>query len=270
MAQEHVSALMNVFVVSGIAFALIGGSCALMLENPPTAYRRKSEAVGADFNWNRSYTTARMLRTPQFYLLWLMLFLNVTAGILIISNAVPIMQELTGLAPGMIAATYGFVALFNALGRFLWGAISDRIGRNRTFALIFSLQAIAFGMLGGLHDLTSVAIGFAVVLLCFGGGFGTMPSFAADYFGTRRMGANYGMILSAWGFAGIVGPLFAAHMKDTTGSYGGTLMPIALMLLVAMLLPMITKRPARGGKSVTGRRRHLSSNAALAGASAQD
>ncbi|MBA2352968.1 MAG: MFS transporter [Burkholderiales bacterium] len=270
LAQEHVSALMNVFVVSGIAFALIGGSCALMLENPPTAYRRKSEAVGADFNWNRSYTTARMLRTPQFYLLWLMLFLNVTAGILIISNAVPIMQELTGLAPGMIAATYGFVALFNALGRFFWGAISDRIGRNRTFALIFSLQAIAFGMLGGLHDLTSVAIGFAVVLLCFGGGFGTMPSFAADYFGTRRMGANYGMILSAWGFAGIVGPLFAAHMKDTTGSYGGTLMPIALMLLVAMLLPMITKRPARGGKSVTGRRRHLSSNAALAGASAQD
>ncbi len=272
-AHEHVSALMNVFVISGIAFALIGGSCALMLENPPTAYKRNAGATGAAFNRikNRSYATARMLRTPQFYLLWLMLFLNVTAGILIISNAVPIMQELTGLAPAVIAATYGVVALFNAIGRFFWGAMSDRIGRNRTFALIFSLQAIAFGMLGGLHDLIAVAIGFAVVLLCFGGGFGTMPSFAADYFGTRRMGANYGLILSAWGFAGIAGPLFAAYMKDATGSYGGTLMPIALMLLVAMLLPMIAKRPARGGKSVMGgTRRYLSSSAALVGTSALD
>lgn len=271
LAQEHISALMNVFVISGIAFALIGGGCALMLENPPAAYRRNTGTTRRVFNRNRSYTAARILRTPQFYLLWLMLFLNVTAGILVISNAVPIMQELTGLAPAVVAATYAVVALFNALGRFFWGAMSDRIGRNRTFALIFSIQAIAFGMLGGLHDLMAVAIGIAVVLLCFGGGFGTMPSFAADYFGTRRMGANYGMLLSAWGFAGIAGPLFAAYVKDATGSYGGTLIPIALMLVVAMLLPMITRKPALGGSSVMrGTRSYLSSNPALAGASARD
>jgi MFS family permease len=240
LAQNHVAAILNVFLYSGIAFAVLAGVCATLLKNPPAEL---PGAIGATSSAAVAHTTHEMLRTPQFYLLWLMLFLNVTAGILVISKAVPMMQELTSLTPAMVAATYGGVALFNALGRFFWGAISDRIGCTRTFGLIFGIQVVVFGTMGGIHNLFAVAAAYAVVLLCFGGGFGTMPSLIANYFGARHMGANYGAILTAWGVAGVAGPLFAAQVKDSTGSYAGALLPVACMLLAAVLLPFILRKP---------------------------
>src|SRR5258708_35396896 len=95
----------------------------------------------------------------------------------------------------------------------------------------------------GIHSLFAVAAAYAIVLLCFGGGFGTMPSIIAEYFGARHIGANYGAILTAWGVAGIAGPLFAARVKDVTGSYSGSLVPVACMRLTAALLPFILRKP---------------------------
>jgi nitrate/nitrite transporter NarK len=112
------------------------------------------------------------------------------------------------------------------------------------YVLIFGIQVVVFLILGQLHSLVAVGFAFAIVLLCYGGGFGTMPSFNADYFGTKYMGANYGVILTAWGFAGIVGPIIAAKVKDATGSFTGALVPVAIMLLIAAILPFITKKPA--------------------------
>jgi nitrate/nitrite transporter NarK len=172
-----------------------------------------------------------------------MLFLNVTAGILFISNAVPIMRELTGAAPATALAIYGFIALFNGLGRFFWGAVSDKIGRNWAYLLIYGTQVVIFFIVGGIHSLPVVTILFAIVLLDYGGGFGTMPSFTADYFGTKFMGVNYGWILTAWGVGGIVGPIFVALVKDRTGSFSSALPVIAIMLLVSMILPIVTHRP---------------------------
>ena len=94
------------------------------------------------------------------------------------------------------------------------------------FVLIFGIQAVVFFVMGGLHDLVSVGIAFAIMLLCYGGGFGTMPSFNADYFGTKYLGINYGLIITAWGFAGLAGPLMAAFVKDRTGSFTGALVPV--------------------------------------------
>ncbi|MGH8773084.1 MAG: MFS transporter, partial [Burkholderiales bacterium] len=205
-------------------------------------------ASGTEATDEGSFTTAEMLRTPQFYLLWLMLFCNVAAGILVISNALPIMQELTGLTPKIVASVFGAVCLFNALGRFFWGAVSDRIGRSRAFTLIFAIQTVVFAAMSHLHALPAVALAYASVLLCFGGGFGTMPSFNADYFGTRHLGANYGVILTAWGAAGIAGPVFAAAVKDLTGSFSGALPAVAIMLLFAMILPIVIKKPAERSK----------------------
>jgi MFS transporter, OFA family, oxalate/formate antiporter len=237
------AAVFSVFVVSGIVFLVIGGLCALMLSNPPAGYSRAVPVASATYT-GRDYAPSEVLRTPQFYLLWLMLFLNVTAGILIISNAVPIYSDLTGASAALAGAVYGFLAIFNGLGRFFWGAMSDRIGRNMAFACIFGIQAVVFVVLAELHSFFAVGLCFAIVLLCYGGGFGTMPSFNADYFGTRFMGVNYGMIITAWGFGGIVGPIVAAFVKDRTGSFEGALIPVAIMLIVAAVLPFITKRPA--------------------------
>jgi len=266
------------FIVSGVVYAILGGICAAQLRNPepgwapagadtaPAARTARAEGAprtastsrpagtpekpatvtAAQAGARRDYPPSEAMRTPQFWALWMMLFLNVTAGILFISNAVPIMRELTGASAETALAVYGFIALFNGLGRFFWGAVSDRIGRNGAYLLIYGLQVGIFFVVGGVNSLVLVAALFAVVLLCYGGGFGTMPSFTADYFGTKYMGVNYGWILLAWGVGGIVGPIFVAAVKDRTGSFTGALPVIAAMLAAAMVLPLVTRRPGEG------------------------
>jgi MFS transporter, OFA family, oxalate/formate antiporter len=190
-----------------------------------------------------------------------MLFVNVFAGILIVANAVPIVRELISKGvtdpdalkalTGTAISAYAFVAIFNALGRFFWGAVSDRIGRNMTWVCIYACQVVIFFLLAGLHSVAGVLIAFAIILACYGGGFGTMPSFNADYFGTKYLGQNYGFIITAWGVAGLVGPTIAGKVKDATGSYSGALMPMAIMLLIAIVLPFITKKPAPAPATAT-------------------
>jgi nitrate/nitrite transporter NarK len=135
------------------------------------------------------------------------------------------------------------VAVFNALGRFFWGAVSDRIGRNMVLVCIYACQVVIFFLLPGFHSVPLVLFAFAIILACYGGGFGTMPSFNADYFGTKYLGQNYGYIITAWGLGGLVGPFIAGKVKDQTGSFSGALMPMAVMLLIAIVLPFLTKKP---------------------------
>ena len=242
MRPDDVAAIMNVFIVSGIVFMVLGGICASLVVNPPPGYTRPGARAQAASS-GRNYSPSETARTPQFYALWLMLFLNVTAGILFISNAVPIMRELTGVAPAIALGVYGLIAVFNGLGRFFWGSMSDRIGRNLAYVLLYAIQVVIFFSVGHMHSLAAVATLFAVVLLCYGGGFGTMPSFTADYFGTKHMGVNYGRILLAWGVAGIAGPIFVAYVKDHTGTFSGALVYVAIMLIAATVLPIITRKP---------------------------
>jgi OFA family oxalate/formate antiporter-like MFS transporter len=137
------------------------------------------------------------------------------------------------------------VSIFNAIGRCFWGAISDRIGCNHTFAAMFAVQAVTVMLLANVHGLAPALAAVAVILLCCGGGFGTMPSFNAACFGTKFMGLNYGLILSAWGFAGLIGSIIAARAKDLTGSFAGMLPFIAIVLLASVILPFVTKKPAQ-------------------------
>lgn len=245
--QAHVSTIMMTFVISGIVFAVLGGACAWFLANPPAAAGAPAGGAAAARRTSTDYdfTPAEAARTWQFYSLWMMLFLNVTAGILFIAVAVPLMQALTGIESTKAVAIYGLIALFNGLGRFFWGAVSDRIGRNWAYVLIYLTQVGIFSTVGHLHSIWIVAALFAIVLLDYGGGFGTMPSFTADYFGTRYMGLIYGWILLAWGVGGVVGPIFVARVRDYTGSFTGALPVIAVMLAVATILPIVTRPPKR-------------------------
>jgi MFS family permease len=180
---------------------------------------------------------------PQFYLLWLQLFANVIAGITIISNAIVILSDLTRMPPATIAPIFGLVSVFNAVGRFFWGSVSDRIGCKQTFAAMFAVQALILFWLSGVHDAAQALAGFSVVLLCCGGGFGTMPSYVAQCFGTRFMGRNYGLVLTSWGAAGLLGPILVAHARDLSGSFAGLMPLIACVLAGSVMLPLLTKRP---------------------------
>ncbi len=253
LTPADVSAIMTIFIASGIVYAIVGGLAASLLRNPPAGYTVAGATAAARASDAHSFTPTEVLRTPQLYLLWLMLFVNVVAGILIVSNAVPIIRELISKGvtdpdavkalTGTAISAYAFVAVFNGLGRFFWGAVSDRLGRNNAYALIYGSQVIVFFLLPGLHSIPAVLIAFAIILACYGGGFAVMPSFNADYFGTKFLGQNYGYILTAWGLGGLVGPYIAGAVKDATGSFSGALMPMAIMLLIAIVLPFITKKP---------------------------
>ena len=109
---------------------------------------------------------------------------------------------------------------------------------------MFAVQAATVLALAHVHELISALAAVSVILLCCGGSFGTMPSFNAGCFGTKFMGLNYGLILSAWGFAGLIGPIIVARAKDLTGSFAGMLPLIAVVLLASVMLPFLTKKPA--------------------------
>jgi MFS family permease len=242
---EGVHTLMQIFIVSGLAFLAIGLPAASMLRNPPAEHDNRPGSKRASVG----YPPARVVRMPQFYLLWLQLFANVVAGITIISNAVVILSDLTRLAPTEIAPLFGVVSVFNAIGRFFWGGISDRIGCQRTFAAMFAVQAVTLFWLCGVHTPAPALAGFAIVLLCCGGGFGTMPSYSAQCFGTRYMGLNYGLVLTAWGAAGLLGPMLVARARDIGVSFTGLMPAIACALMASVILPILTRRPASAVQS---------------------
>lgn len=242
---ENLAALMQVFVVSGIVFLVIGLAAASQFRNPPGQCLRGVSRADA------GYAPSQTIAMPQFYLLWLQLFVNVITGITIISNAGFILADLTQKSAAAIAPLFGLVSIFNALGRGVWGAISDRIGCRHTFAAMFALQAVTLLLLAHTHTLLPALGEVSVILLCCGGGFGTMPSFNAQCFGTKFMGLNYGLILSAWGFAGWIGPMLIARAKDLTGSFSAAFPVMSAMLAAAVILPYLTKKPAPASTAVT-------------------
>ncbi|HWI58401.1 MAG TPA: MFS transporter, partial [Bacillota bacterium] len=166
------------------------------------------------------------LFSGQFLQMWLMFFANITAGIAIIGFQSPLLQDLyqkrsPGLATSTLAA-YGATliavsSLFNGLGRFFWGGLSDRIGRVRVFRILLGSQVLAFFLLMHLQHPLLFSVVVCYILLCYGGGFGTMPSFVLDAFGPQAMARVYGTILTAWSAAGIVGPQVVALLKDHFG-----------------------------------------------------
>lgn len=176
-------------------------------------------------------------KTPQFWLIWTVLLLNVSASIGIIGIASPMLQEIFGGrladAPGLALADLnaaqktaaaavgagfvGVISLFNIGGRFFWASASDRLGRKRLYAIILALGALLYGLaapalVGG--SIGGFILTFCILASMYGGGFSTVPAYLADVFGTKYVGAIHGRLLTAWSTAGVLGPLLVAYMRD--------------------------------------------------------
>jgi OFA family oxalate/formate antiporter-like MFS transporter len=235
-------------------FAILGGvylvlvvAAAQFYCNPPAGWRPANwQATGtvAKAATTSDFTVQEAMRTPQFWMLWLMLFLNVSAGIMIISQASPMAQQLVHMTPVAAAGMVGLISIFNGAGRVFWAWVSDYIGRARVYLLLYVLQAVILFLLPSLTSVTLFSAAFAVIGLCYGGGFGTMPSFTADFFGARFMGGIYGWILLAWGAGAIPSPLLIAHLRQTTGRYDQAIYTVAGVMVLAIVLPLLVRRPA--------------------------
>jgi hypothetical protein len=170
-------------------------------------------------------TADRAIRTPQFWLLWAVLFLNVTAGIGVLSQASPLIQE---TFPGRVTASaaagfVGFISLFNLLGRLFWSSVSDVIGRKATYGAYFALGTAlycAVPTLGRVGSLGLFAAVFAVIFTMYGGGFATVPAYLRDLFGVGQVGAIHGRLLTAWSAAALAGPSLVTYMREYQLAHG--------------------------------------------------
>ncbi|MDB5006692.1 MAG: major facilitator superfamily 1 [Mucilaginibacter sp.] len=240
--------VLHTFAYLGIAYLIISVASASFLQNPPEGWTPDGWKPGKKQSAQKSnndFTLGEAVRTWQFWALWLLLFLNTSAGISIISQEAPMFQEFAKITAIVAAGMVGIVSIGNALGRVFWAWISDLVGRKATFAVMFIVQLVLFWLLPGFHSVTSVTVLAFFILMCYGGGFGTMPAFAADYFGPGNVGSIYGLILTAWGFASAFGPLLIAHLRQTSGAYTSGLHIIAIVMAVSVILPLLVKPPAR-------------------------
>ncbi len=238
--------VLQTFAILGAAYfvAVTGG--ALFMRNPPDGYRPAGWTPTASQQRQRAaqpHTLPDALRRWPWYGLWALLFLNTTAGIAVISQAAPMFQEIANVSAARAAGIVGVISIANGAGRLLWAWLSDWAGRRAIFVVMFLLQAVAFWLMPSAHSLTLFAALTIVVLLCYGGGFGTMPAFAADYFGAEHVGSIYGLMLTAWGVAGILGPTLMAALRERSGGYDQGLRLIAGLMLVSAIIPLLVRPP---------------------------
>jgi MFS family permease len=158
-------------------------------------------------------------RTPQFWLLWMVLCMNVTAGIGVLSQAAPMIQEMFPgkITPAAAAGFVGLLSLFNLVGRFFWSSLSDYLGRKGTYLIYFVLGAILYSLVPTFGRMGSVILfvaGFSVILSMYGGGFSTVPAYLRDMFGTMQVGAIHGRLLTAWSVAAVLGPELLANIRE--------------------------------------------------------
>ena len=187
-------------------------------------------------------------RTPQFWLLWVVLCMNVSAGIGVIGQASPMIQEIfTGrVTPAVAASFVGLISLFNMAGRIFWASTSDYIGRRNTYMIFFALGIVLYASVPTLGHLGSIPLfvaAFCVILSMYGGGFATIPAYLRDMFGTYQVGAIHGRLLTAWSVAGVLGPVLVNYIRQyqidngvpKAQAYSVTMYIMCALLLIGFL-----------------------------------
>lgn len=229
----------------GIVYGAIVIICAQTFINPPHGWVPEGWVATSKVSKNATavhYTPKEALSTGRFWMLWAMLSLNTSAGIMIVSQASPLAQQQLGITAGAAAAIVGIIGIFNGGGRIVWAWISDKIGRAQAYFLIFACQIPLFLYLPTVHDVVIFTIVVCAIELCYGGGFGVMPSFTADFFGSKYVGGIYGFILLGWGFAAIPSPLLMAYIHETTGVYSTAIYALGVVLIFALIIPIMAYR----------------------------
>jgi MFS family permease len=244
--------------VAYLAIMLIGSR---LLQRPPAGWKPEGwvpTILKSKMIADRSVTRNQAIRTVQFYLLWGILFINVTAGIGILAQASPMMQDMFHRTPLEAAAVVSLISVFNATGRFVWASASDYIGRRNTYTIFFVAQFIIFLLIPGLASSGNWIVFEAALFTVFtmyGGGFATIPAFLADLFGPENVGAIHGALLTAWSCAAVAGPVIITELSnrakaalppggDRVHIYDTPLQVLAGLLAIGFVLTLLV-RPLR-------------------------
>jgi OFA family oxalate/formate antiporter-like MFS transporter len=238
--------VLHTFAYLGIAYLIVTVATGYFMVNPPQGWLPEGWTPSATQKAQRSasdYSLSDALKTWQWWALWLLLFLNTSAGISVISQESPMFQEIAKVSAIVAASMVGIVSIGNAVGRVFWAWVSDAVTRRWTFVIMFVIQVGLFWLLPSMASAAILTTVSFLILMCYGGGFGTMPAFTADYFGSKNVGPIYGLMLTAWGSASAFGPLLIAHMRQASGSYATGLHVIAAIMALSVLLPILVSPP---------------------------
>lgn len=245
---EQVGVANTFYILGTLYFTLIFVS-ACYIERPPEGWAPEGFVANAEGSKAKSdlanISANEAMKTPRFYYIWLMMFINISCGIAVIASASPMMQEKLNYTPMKAAAAVGFIGVFNGLGRLIWSSLSDYFGRANTFILFFVFQIAAFIILPVITTEVLFLVMLFTVITMYGGGFATLPAFLGDLFGTKQLGAIHGMVLAAWGLAGVVGPSIYDIVKAQTGSLDQTLPIFGYMFIFALLISILMKMNIR-------------------------
>jgi OFA family oxalate/formate antiporter-like MFS transporter len=234
------------FYIWGAIFLVLVPISAQLFKNPPEGWLPAgfNPSAGKSSTTKDSFTFDAAFKTPQWFMLWTILFLNIAAGVGLLSQLSPMAQDILkktitdekalAVAGGSIVA---IASIFNGLGRLLWSWLSDAIGRKNVFIIMFISQAILYIILPQISNITIFAIIACYLLSCYGAGFATMPAFAADSFGPANIAKIYGVMLTAWGVAGVAGPLVFSQLK------GIALYVAAGLLIIGFIGTILYKKP---------------------------
>jgi MFS family permease len=254
----------NTVMVLGATYMVIMLAGARLLRRPPPGWKPegwtgpvKTNAMITDVSVSRNHA----IQTPQFYLLWGILFINVTAGIGILAQASPMMQDMFHRTAAQAALVVSIISVFNAGGRFLWASGSDYIGRRNTYLVFFVTQFFLFLLIPGLAASSNwvlFQVALFVIFTMYGGGFATIPAFLADIFGPENVGAIHGALLTSWSAAAVAGPVIITELSnraraalpegaDRIHIYDTPLQVLAGLLAVGFVLTLIVRplRPTR-------------------------
>jgi MFS family permease len=239
--------VVGAFVAMGVlyfAFMMIGVYAARV---PPSGW--KPDGWSAPAQPKKLVTNAHVAvdtawRTPQFWLLWGVLCMNVTAGIGVLGQASPMIQEIFGgrVSPTAAAGFVGLISLFNMAGRIIWASLSDYIGRRNTYMVFFLLGICLYSLVptfGRLGSISLFVAAFCIILSMYGGGFATVPAYLRDIFGTMHVGAIHGRLLTAWSVAGVLGPVLVNYIRQyqiDSGVPKAQAYSITMYIMCALLL----------------------------------
>jgi OFA family oxalate/formate antiporter-like MFS transporter len=174
-------------------------------------------------------------------MLWTMMLINTTAGIMMISVASPMAQEVVGLSAAAAATLVGIMGIFNGGGRLGWAAMSDYIGRPTVFIIFFSIQIVAFLTLPFITSVILFQVFILLVVSCYGGGFSNLPAFVGDLFGTKQLGAIHGYLLTTWSLGGVFGPMIVSQIRERTDSYIPVFYVFSALIFLAFIVSIMMK-----------------------------
>ena len=236
----------------GISIFVITVTAAQFIKNPPAGYVPPTPSKIKKATANASATAAappvdhtriEMLRTPRFYLMFTMFLMTASVGLMFIGNMTKIAQTQVGITDSStLALMVSFLAITNTLGRIVGGTVSDKIGRFRALYMVFIIQAVNLAVFMFYSNMFLLLIGIIGVGFCFGTLLSVFPALTADQYGLKNIGANYGVMFMAWGFAGLIAPTIANYLYDLQGNFNTAYIMCACVMVVMIFVNFVLQK----------------------------